>query len=38
MQSQIILVLKEIEQYEMQHKKSFLVGGVPFKEYWAGQV
>jgi hypothetical protein len=30
--------LKAIEQYEAQHKKSFLVGGVPFKEYWAGQV
>jgi hypothetical protein len=27
-----------IEKYEFEHGTAFLVGGVPFKDYWKGQV
>jgi hypothetical protein len=31
-------LLTTIEKYETENGNSFLVGGVPFKDYWEGQV
>jgi hypothetical protein len=31
-------LLTTIEKYETENGNAFLVGGVPFKDYWEGQV